>query len=146
MGRKVEVSFEHLFDRNEVNGQFSPDGRWIAYQSDESTREQIYVQGFLNSSGKFQISTNGGSRPRWRRDGTELFYLSPDRKMIAVAVKATATTFEAARPGKTDGTSTHTKLVRTHPFGFPAEQELTEQVKLMAERGVLALHAREFVP
>jgi hypothetical protein len=84
------------------------------------------------------------------RDGaataTELFFLSPDRKMIAVAVKATATTFEAARPGKTDGTSTHTKLVRTHPFGFPAEQELTEQVELMAERGVLALHAREFVP
>ena len=83
---------------DQVNGQFSPDGRWIAYESDESTRSQIYVQAFLTSSGKFQISTNGGSRPRWRRDGKELFYLSPDRKMMAVEVTATATTFEAARP------------------------------------------------
>jgi eukaryotic-like serine/threonine-protein kinase len=83
---------------NEVNGQFSPDGRWIAYASDESTPAQIYVQGFLNSRGKFQISTNGGNRPRWRRDGAELFYLSPDRKMMAVEVKSTATSFEAARP------------------------------------------------
>jgi eukaryotic-like serine/threonine-protein kinase len=83
---------------NEVSGQFSPDGRWIAYGSDESTPAQIYVQGFLHVGGKFQISTNGGSWPRWRRDGRELFYLSPDRKMMAVDVKSTATTFEAARP------------------------------------------------
>jgi hypothetical protein len=83
---------------DQVNGQFSPNGRWIAYESDESARSQIYVQGFLESGGKFQISTNGGSRPRWRRDGQELFYLSPDRKMMAVEVKATATTVEAGRP------------------------------------------------
>jgi eukaryotic-like serine/threonine-protein kinase len=83
---------------NETNGQFSPDGRWLAYQSDESTRGEIYVQGFPVSSGKFQVSTNGGNSPRWRRDGKELFYLTRDRKMMAVNVKATATTFETTRP------------------------------------------------
>ena len=83
---------------NEVNGQFSPDGRWIAYQSDESRQPEVYAQGFPMPSGKFQVSTNGGSRPRWRRDGRELFYLSPERKMMAVDVKATAATFEAGRP------------------------------------------------
>jgi Tol biopolymer transport system component len=83
---------------NETNGQFSPDGRWLAYHSDESTRGEVYVQGFPVSSGKFQVSTNGGNSPRWRRDGKELFYLTRDRKMMAVNVKATATTFETTRP------------------------------------------------
>ncbi|HTK74012.1 MAG TPA: protein kinase, partial [Gemmataceae bacterium] len=83
---------------NEMNGQFSPDNRWIAYQSDESTLSQIYVQAFPNSSGTVPVSTNGGSRPRWRRDGKELFYIGPDRKLMAVEVKATATTFETGRP------------------------------------------------
>src|SRR6266571_9279794 len=83
---------------NELLAQFSPDGRWIAYQSDESRQAEIYVQGFPKSSGKFQVSTSGGSRARWRRDGKELFYLSPERKMMAVEAKATATTFETGRP------------------------------------------------
>ncbi|HEV3214326.1 MAG TPA: protein kinase [Vicinamibacterales bacterium] len=83
---------------NEMNGRFSPDGRWIAYQSDESTRAEVYVQRFPMSSGKVRVSTNGGNRPRWRRDGKELFYLNPDGKMMAVEVKATATALEAARP------------------------------------------------
>jgi len=83
---------------NELLAQFSPDGRWIAYQSDESGQAEIYVQEFPKSSGKFQVSTSGGRSARWRRDGKELFYLSPDRKMMAVEAKATATTFEAGRP------------------------------------------------
>jgi eukaryotic-like serine/threonine-protein kinase len=83
---------------NELLAQFSPDARWIAYQSDESGQAEIYVQGFPKSSGKFQVSTSGGSFPRWRRDGKELFYLSPNGKMMAVEAKATATTFETGRP------------------------------------------------
>ena len=96
---------------NELLAQFSPDSRWIAYQSDESRQDEIYGQGFPKSSGKFQVSTNGGSRPRWRRDGQELFYLSPDRKMMAVEAKATATTFEAGRPRE---------LFQTRVAPFPA--------------------------
>jgi hypothetical protein len=53
---------------------------------------------WLSLSGVFQVSTNGGSRPRWRRDGKKLFYLSPERKMMAVEVRATVTRFETARP------------------------------------------------
>ena len=83
---------------NETLGQFSPDVHWIAYQSNESTPAQVYVQGFPKPGGKFQVSTNGGGWPRWRRDGKELYYLSPDRKLMTVEVKATATTFETARP------------------------------------------------
>ena len=83
---------------NELLGQFSQDGRWIAYQSDESTQYQIYVQGFPKASGKVQVSTDGGNRPRWRRDGRELFYLSSERKMMVVDVNATAATFETGRP------------------------------------------------
>ena len=71
--------------------QFSPDGRWIAYASNESNRYEVYVQPFPLSSGRWQISTHGGTQPQWRRDGTELYYLAPDRKLMAVGVKSGAT-------------------------------------------------------
>jgi Tol biopolymer transport system component len=76
---------------NERDASFSPDGKWIAYTSDESVKEEIYVQPFPASGGKRQISKGGGSRARWRRDGKELFYLAPDGKIMAVAVTTGAT-------------------------------------------------------
>jgi WD40 repeat protein len=78
---------------DETFGQFSPDGRWIAYSSDESGRRDVYVQGFAPDRvpaaavGKWQISTAGGDKPRWRHDGKELYYIAPDNKMMAVPVK-----------------------------------------------------------
>ena len=77
-------------DFNESQGQFSPDGRWIAYVSDESGAPQVYVQSFPALAEKRQVSISGGTQPRWRRDGRELFYLAPDRKLMAVTVKAGA--------------------------------------------------------
>jgi Tol biopolymer transport system component len=71
---------------NENWGQFSPDGRWIAYQSDESQRAEIYVAPFPGPGGKRQISTAGGSEPRWRQDGKEIYYLAPDGHLMAAAV------------------------------------------------------------
>jgi Tol biopolymer transport system component len=82
---------------NEWQPQFSPDGKWIAYASDESGISQVYVQAFPKQSGKVSVSTAGGTQPRWRRDGKELFYLAPDRKLMAVIVKAGAT-FEVDSP------------------------------------------------
>lgn len=78
---------------DETFGQFSPDGKWVAYSSDESGRREVYVQGFAPdripaaAGGKWVMSTAGGDKPRWRRDGKELYYIAPDRKMMAVPVK-----------------------------------------------------------
>jgi Tol biopolymer transport system component len=71
----------------ESKGHFSPDGRFFAYVSNESGREEVYIQSFPPAGGKWQVSTGGGSQPHWRRDGKELFYISADRKLIAVSVK-----------------------------------------------------------
>lgn len=81
----------------EAMAQFSPDGRWFAYTSNESGRTEVYVQSFPVSGGKWLISTGGGSQPRWRRDGKELFYLAPDRQLMSVNVSASST-FETSAP------------------------------------------------
>jgi Tol biopolymer transport system component/tRNA A-37 threonylcarbamoyl transferase component Bud32 len=78
---------------NESRAQFSPNGRWIVYESDESGRKEIYVQSFPASGAKWQISVSGGSQPRWRRDGKELFFLGGDRKVTAVDVNTEAPNF-----------------------------------------------------
>jgi len=76
-----------LEDRfEETQGRFSPDGRFVAYVSDESGRPEVYVQTFPDHHGKWQVSTLGGSDPAWRGDGKELFYLSPDFKMMAASL------------------------------------------------------------
>ena len=78
--------------------QLSPDGKWIAYSSDESKqRTEVYVQSFPPTGIKHQISTTGGVQPRWRNDGRELFYIADDGKLMAVPVK-TGATFEFGSP------------------------------------------------
>jgi serine/threonine protein kinase len=72
---------------DERHGRFSPDGRWVAYSSNESGRDEVYVQSFPASGARFQISAGGGIEPQWRKDGTELFYISEDRTLMAVPVK-----------------------------------------------------------
>jgi eukaryotic-like serine/threonine-protein kinase len=85
---------------SEQHGRLSPDSKWIAYISDESGRPEVYVQSFPPSGGKWQLSTNGGFTPRWRGDGRELYYLTLDRKIMAVDVRPTQLAFEVqqARP------------------------------------------------
>jgi eukaryotic-like serine/threonine-protein kinase len=74
-------------DSEELNGQFSPDGNWLAYQSNESGRNEIYVQPFPGPGNKWPVSTSGGSQVRWRRDGRELFYVSLDGRLMAVPIQ-----------------------------------------------------------
>jgi Tol biopolymer transport system component len=83
---------------DEIQGQFSPDVHWIAYTSNESGSAEVYVRRFPAAGGKWQISTRGGAQPRWRRDGKELFYLAPDGKLMAVAVKAGPGGFDTSPP------------------------------------------------
>jgi Tol biopolymer transport system component len=82
----------------EIQARFSPDGRWVAYTSNASGPFQVYVQSFPASGGKWQISTNGGAQPQWRHDGKELFFLSPNRKLMAVEVNGSGATFVAGVP------------------------------------------------
>ena len=97
-------------------GQFSPNGRWVAYRSLESGRSEIYVQGFAPDSaqprGKWQISTAGGELPRWRRDGKELFYLYGST-FFAVDVKTDGASFEAGIPRPLFDAATVSKIAVT---------------------------------
>jgi Tol biopolymer transport system component len=81
----------------EVRARFSPDGRWVAYESEESGRGEIYVRSFAGTGGKWQISTSGGTEPQWSRDGRALYYIAPDLKMMRVSVQ-TGEAFEAGIP------------------------------------------------
>ncbi len=71
---------------NETNGQISPDGKWVAYASDESGTWEIYVTSFPGAAGKWQVSRGGGTEPRWRGDGKEVFYVAPSGMLMAVPV------------------------------------------------------------
>jgi serine/threonine protein kinase len=79
------------------NGRFSPDGKWVAYASNESGRWEIYVTSFPEARGKWQLSNGGGDQPKWRGDGKELFYLSPEGKIMAASV-TTGTNFDTRAP------------------------------------------------
>ncbi|MCP5114590.1 MAG: hypothetical protein GY953_27495, partial [bacterium] len=94
-------------DFRERNGQISPDGRWIAYSSDETGRWAVYVQNLVEDAGAFAaggdkslISPDGGSFPRWRADGKEIFYLSAEGALMAVEVAAEADQFRPGTPKK----------------------------------------------
>jgi Tol biopolymer transport system component len=75
----------------------SPNGKWAAYTSGQSGRSEVYVQSFPNSEGKWQISTNGGMEPSWRKDGKELFYVSGN-ELFAVDVRTETSAFEPGIP------------------------------------------------
>ncbi len=82
----------------EGNAKLSPNGQFLAYRSDESKRNEVYVQTFPEHGGKWQVSIEGGNFPVWSRDGRELYFISADRKMMAVEVKGDGKKFEASVP------------------------------------------------
>jgi serine/threonine protein kinase len=91
---------------NEISGRFSPDGKWIAYRSDESGQPEIYVQPFPMDGSKWQVSTGIGDSPRWTADGRTLFYIGTEHKVMSVPV-STANGFE------TGAARTYMRLVAT---------------------------------
>ena len=89
----------------EVWGAFSPDGRWVAYESNGSGRTEIYLRPFVppgstdaEAAGQWQVSTAGGIHPVWRGNGEELYYLNPEGAMMAVPVNAGGDTPELGNP------------------------------------------------
>jgi hypothetical protein len=82
----------------EGRGQFSPDGKWVAYTSDETGRNEVYVQSFPAGGSKWQISSKGGDWVRWRKDTKEIFYVAPDRKVMSVATQTLSGSLEFGTP------------------------------------------------
>src|SRR6266540_1964361 len=97
---RVELPMRKKSSRlmNENGARFSPDSHFIAYESDDSGSYEVYVQPFPASGAKWQISSGGGMQPRWRHDGKELFYLAPNKKLMAVDVNLSNCTLEAGVP------------------------------------------------
>jgi Tol biopolymer transport system component len=120
--RKPFPVLQTRFD--EIQGQFSPDGRWLTYASNESGRYEIYVQTFPQTGGKWQISVAGGLQPRWRRDGQELFYVAPDNRLMAAPIRVAPGTkaLEAGAPVPLFATKLATG-VNIVPAGFQARAQ-----------------------
>ena len=82
---------------NKTQAQVSPDGRWIAYTSLDTGHDEVYVDSFPIAGNRRQVSVGGGMQPRWRRDGSELFYLAPDQMLMAMPVTSKSGYFDAGR-------------------------------------------------
>ena len=102
---------------DERGAQFSPDGHWIVYQSDESGRPEIYVRRFppQAGSGRQLVSTAGGIWPRWSRDGRELYYVDPGGAMMAAGVTFTAQAIRVGAPAMLFQGAFRTQDARIHP-------------------------------
>jgi Tol biopolymer transport system component len=112
-GEKTPVSLVRS-PADQMHANFSPDGKFIAYTSNESGRYDVYVETLPTSDRKWPISTNGGYEPRWRADGREIYYLSEDRTLMAVAVVAGAVPFGVPRPLFQTDVHPGVNVLRTH--------------------------------
>jgi Tol biopolymer transport system component/DNA-binding winged helix-turn-helix (wHTH) protein len=99
---------------DEIGGQFSPDGRLLAYASNESGRYEVYVRTFPEAGGKWQVSAAGGMQPRWKPDGSELFYVAPDAQLTAMTIRM------RRDPHAPDGRDSHALDAGTPVTLFPA--------------------------
>jgi eukaryotic-like serine/threonine-protein kinase len=92
-----------------ISAKFSPDGHWLAYSSNESGRQEVYVMPFGSGTGKWQISSSGGTQPVWRRDGKELFYWSTDNNLMSVPI--------TLKPGLVEVGAAHPLFRFNNPVG-----------------------------
>jgi eukaryotic-like serine/threonine-protein kinase len=111
--RKPAVFLQTQFEEDDA--KFSPDGRFIAYSSNASGHWEIYVQTFPASGQQWQVSSRGGAQPRWRRDGKELFYISPSNQLMAADLKLSDNSLEIGIPKV---------LFQAHPQGFPGPRNM----------------------
>jgi len=107
---------------NQTNGQISPDGKWVAYASDESGDWEIYATSFPSGEGKWQVSRGGGTEPRWRGDGKEIFYIGGKATMTAVTV-STEGGFSTGSPTPLFQTQFRTPVSSTDLFGYDVTKD-----------------------
>jgi len=106
----------------EVEAAFSPDGRWLAYQSNESGRFEVYVRPFPGPGGKWQVSTGGGTYPTWSQKEKELFYRTPEYTLMVAPYAAEADSFRAEKPrqwspGLVPARGLNNRVFDLHPDG-----------------------------
>jgi eukaryotic-like serine/threonine-protein kinase len=102
---------------NETNGQFSPDGKWVAYASDETGKPEIYATTYPGAAGKWQMSHGGGAEPRWRGDGKAIFYIAPGQ-MLTEAEVSTGDSFSAGIPRPLFQIHTRAPISSTDLFNY----------------------------
>jgi len=107
---------------NQTNGQFSPDGKWVAYASDESGNWEIYVTNYPGASGKWQVTRGGGSEPRWSGDGKTIFYIAPGQMLTKVEVSA-GDTFSASVPRPLFPIHTRAPISSTDVFNYDVTRD-----------------------
>ena len=107
---------------SEIGARFSPDGRWIAYASDETGRQEVYVAPTGRVGARTVVSTDGGFAPRWRRDGKELFYVRNDDTLMAVPVHAGAATVDVGSPRRLFQSVFQSRLIA--PFDVASDGRL----------------------
>lgn len=107
---------------NETNGQISPDGKWVAYASNESGDWEIYVTTFPTASGKWQVSRGGGAEPRWRGDGKEIFYIGARSTLTAVPVNS-AETFSSGNPAPLFHTQFRANVSSTDLYSYDVTKD-----------------------
>jgi Tol biopolymer transport system component len=107
---------------NESNGQISPDGKWVAYASNESGDWEIYVTTFPDASGKWQVSRGGGIEPRWRGDGKEIFYIGAKTTFTAVPVH-TEGTFSTGNPTPLFHSELRAQVSSTDLFNYDVSKD-----------------------
>jgi eukaryotic-like serine/threonine-protein kinase len=107
---------------SETTGQISPDGKWVAYASNESGDWEIYVTTFPSGAGKWQVSRGGGTEPRWRGDGKEIFYIGAGGTMTAVPVSSEGT-FAAGNPTQLFRTQLRAQVSSTDQFSYDVTKD-----------------------
>ena len=108
----------------ERHGQFSPDGRWLAFTSNEAGRDDVYIQSYPSADTRQLVSTGGGAYPRWGSGGRELLYLAADGRLTAVPIRAAPSSVEFGTP---------TPLMRLDPIGVhPYPYDVAQDGRILA--------------
>jgi eukaryotic-like serine/threonine-protein kinase len=120
-GGKVTPFLKTAFSTSD--GQISPDGKWVAYDSNESGDWEVYVTTFPGAAGKWQVSRGGGAEPRWRADAKEIFYIGPKSMITAVPVATAEGSFSSGNPAPLFQTQFRAPVSSTDLFTYDVAKD-----------------------